>query len=162
MRRRNPRRRSAGAAVSRGRLALGPGLLLRGGLLLGAVLFLLLELLLHDLAGRVARQLVDELDLARDLEAREIRLHVLLELVLARLAVAGHDERLQALAELLVLDADDRHVGHAVVLGEQVLDLAREDVLAAGDDHLVVAAVDEETPLVRQGPRAPPPAPPPP
>src|SRR4029077_18569898 len=26
------------------------------------------------------------------------------------------------------------------------LDLAREDVLAAGDDHLVVAAVDEEAP----------------
>ena len=30
------------------------------------------------------------------------------------------------------------------MVGEQVLDLAREDVLAAGDDHLVVAAVDEE------------------
>ena len=30
------------------------------------------------------------------------------------------------------------------MVGEQVLDLAREDVLAAGDDHLVVAAVDEQ------------------
>ena len=33
------------------------------------------------------------------------------------------------------------------MVGEQVLDLAREDVLAAGDDHLVVAAVDEEAAL---------------
>ena len=33
------------------------------------------------------------------------------------------------------------------MVGEQVLDLAREDVLAAGDDHLVVAAVDEEAPV---------------
>ena len=36
----------------------------------------------------------------------------------------------------------------AVVVGEQVLDLAREDVLAARDDHLVVAAVDEQAPAV--------------
>ena len=55
-----------------------------------------------------------------------------------------HDEGLQPLAELLVLDADHGHLDHPVVVGEQVLDLAREDVLAAGDDHLVVAAVDEE------------------
>ena len=34
------------------------------------------------------------------------------------------------------------------VVGEQVLDLAREDVLAAGDDHLVVAAVDEQPPVL--------------
>ena len=55
-----------------------------------------------------------------------------------------HDEGLQALAELVVLDPDHRHLGDPVEVGEQVLDLAREDVLAAGDDHLVVAAVDEE------------------
>ncbi|GBD46221.1 hypothetical protein HRbin41_01043 [bacterium HR41] len=30
--------------------------------------------------------------------------------------------------------------------GERVLDLLREDVLAAGDDHLVVAPFDEQAP----------------
>ncbi len=56
----------------------------------------------------------------------------------------AHDERLQALAELLVGDADDGGLFDVGVLGEQVLDLAREHVLAAADDHLVVAAVDEQ------------------
>ena len=50
----------------------------------------------------------------------------------------------QPLAELVVVDADDRDLVDRRVVGEQVLDLAREDVLAAGDDHLVVAAVDEQ------------------
>ena len=36
----------------------------------------------------------------------------------------------------------------AVERGDRVLDLAREDVLAARDDHLVVAAVDEQAPLL--------------
>ena len=31
--------------------------------------------------------------------------------------------------------------------GQQVLDLSREHVLAAGDDHVVVAAVDEQPPV---------------
>ena len=64
------------------------------------------------------------------------------DLCLAR----GDDEGLQPLAKLLVLDADYRRLHHGLVVGEQVLDLAREDVLAAGDDHLVVAAVDEKAP----------------
>ena len=34
------------------------------------------------------------------------------------------------------------------MLAEQVLDLGREDVLAAGDDHLVVAALDEQPALL--------------
>ena len=54
------------------------------------------------------------------------------------------DERLQPLPELLVIDPDHGHLDDALVVGEQVLDLAREDVLATGDDHLIVAAVDEE------------------
>ena len=32
------------------------------------------------------------------------------------------------------------------MLVQQVLDLTREDVLATGDDHLVVAPVDEQAP----------------
>ena len=34
------------------------------------------------------------------------------------------------------------------MLGEQVLDLLREDVLTAGDDHVVVAPVDEQQPVL--------------
>src|SRR3954454_9136785 len=115
-------------------------------------LFLLLfgdQLALEDLAGLVARQLVDEHELLGHLVVREVGLHVLLELGLVGLArPARHHEGLQRLAELLVLDADDRHLGDAVVPGQQVLDLRGEDVLAARDDHLVVAAVDEQAPAV--------------
>ena len=64
------------------------------------------------------------------------------------LALADDDEGLQPLAELLVVDADHRGLVDRLVVAEQILDLAREDVLAAGDDHLVVAAVDEQ-PAVR-------------
>src|SRR4051812_28198661 len=79
---------------------------LRGGFFLP-----LLQLLLEDLAGRVARQLVEELHVARDLVARQVGLHLLLDLVLRRPArPLGHDKRLQALAELLVVDADDGHL----------------------------------------------------
>src|SRR4051794_34919967 len=103
------------------------------------------ELPLEDLAGRVARQLVDEDDVARDLVAREVRLDVVPELVLRRRpARLDDDERAQPLAELLVLDADDGHLADRRVAGEQVLDLAREHVLAARDDHLVVATGDEQ------------------
>src|SRR4029078_2958131 len=46
--------------------------------------------------------------------------------------------------ELLVVDADRGHLDDAVVPSEAVLDLLGEDVLPTGDDHLVVAALDEE------------------
>ena len=62
------------------------------------------------------------------------------------LTVVQHHERLQALAELLVLDADRRRLRHRVVAGQDVLNLFREHVLAAGDDHLVVATFDEHPP----------------
>ena len=107
----------------------------------------LFELALEHLAGRVARQLVDEHDVARDLVAGEVRLDVLLDLV-GRHLLLGHDDGLQPLAELLVVDAEDRDLLDRVVALEQLLDLRREDVLAAGDDHVVVAAVDEQPPVV--------------
>ena len=62
------------------------------------------------------------------------------------------DEGLQPLTELLVGDADHRDLVDGPWSDEQVLDLAREDVLAAGDDHLVVAAVDEQPPAVVEVP----------
>ena len=96
-----------------------------GGLVFG-------QLALQDLTRRVTRKFVDEDDLARHLVARQVRLDVVLELVLADLrAVLLDDEGAQPLAELLVVDADRGRLGDGLVIGEQVLDLAREDVLAA-------------------------------
>src|SRR4051794_26883157 len=34
------------------------------------------------------------------------------------------------------------------MLGKEILDFAREDVLAAGDDHLVVTTLHEQPPLI--------------
>ena len=61
-------------------------------------------------------QRTDTFDLTRHLVAGEVRLDVLLDVVLAeRLAVAHHDDGLQALAELLVVDPEDRGLGDALV-----------------------------------------------
>ena len=59
-------------------------------------------------------------------------------------SLAPHDERAQALAEVGVRDADHGRVGELRVAGERVLDLLRVHVLAARQDHVVVAAVDEQ------------------
>src|SRR4051812_25461429 len=105
------------------------------------------QLALEDLARRVARQLVVEDDVARDLEAGEVLLDEAAHVVLAEsLAVVEHDVRGQALAVALVVDPDDRDLADRLVAVEELLDLLREHVLAAGDDHVVVAAVDEEAP----------------
>src|SRR5207247_9479870 len=77
----------------------------------------LAQLALEDLARGVAGKLVHELDLARHLVAREVGPNVLLRLVLGQLRVVPcDDERLQALAELLVVDADHRDLLDGVVL----------------------------------------------
>src|SRR6476661_4023254 len=96
---------------------------------------LLGELALQDLTRRVARKLLDEDDLARDLVARQVLLDVALQVLLTDfLALLLDNERHQPLPEVLV--------------GEQVLDLPWEDVLPAGDDHLVIPAVDEQAALL--------------
>ena len=59
-------------------------------------------------------------------------------------AGAQHDERLDRLAPLLVGHADDRGLGDGRVLEEAVLDLDRADVLAAGDDHVLLAVGDHD------------------
>src|SRR3954451_3997015 len=111
------------------------------------------ELALQDLTRRVTRKFVDEDDLARDLVAREVLLDVFLQLLLTDiLALPLDDKGAQALPELLVVDPDRRGVLDGLVVGEQVLDLPREDVLAAGDDHLIVPPVDEEAPVLVEVP----------
>src|SRR5680860_363813 len=111
------------------------------------------QLALEDLAGRVPRQLREELDLARHLVAGEVLADVVLDLVLAQIPVLRrHHERLQPLAELLVVDPDHRRLVDRIVVAEQILDLAREDVLTTGDDHLVVATIDEQAPALLEMP----------
>src|SRR4051794_603212 len=105
------------------------------------------ELTLEDLASRVAWELIEEHDLARNLVAGEVLPDPVLEVVLARRFGSDDHECLQALAELLVVDADRGHLDDGLVTREAVLDLLREDVLATRDDHLVVAALDVEPPV---------------
>ena len=91
--------------------------------------------------------------LTRCLVAGEVLPHVVLGVVLGQgRARLEHEEGLQALAELLVVDADDGDLADGGVLLEELLDLPREDVLATGDDHLVVATVDEQQAVVVEVP----------
>ncbi len=55
-----------------------------------------------------------------------------------------HDEGAHALAPLGIVDADDRDLGHLGVRLEHGLDLGGVHVHAAGDDHVALAALDEE------------------
>src|ERR1700722_6021632 len=108
----------------------------------GAKLRLRSQLPLEDLAGRVARQLLHEHHIARNLETGEVRLHVVLHRLLRQpVAVARHYERLQPLPELRALDAPNRALLDLLVRGQRALDLTREQVLPAADDHFIVAPV---------------------
>jgi hypothetical protein len=83
------------------------------------------------------------------LEAREVLANVRAHAVGVEVGVGlEHDEGSQALPVLVIVDADDRDVGDLGMIGQEVLDLAREDVLPAGDDHLVVTPGDEQPALL--------------
>src|SRR3954452_18555579 len=106
------------------------------------------QLAAQDLAGRRLRHLVDDLDPARVLVRRHPLLAERDELLLAgRLALLEADERLHRLAAVLVGDADDGRLADGGVTVEDVLDLARPD-LVAGRVDLVLLAVDEIEPAV--------------
>ncbi len=96
---------------------------------------------LEHLAGGVARQLVDDLDARRALEVGQPLPGEGDQLGGRDLAVAGDggDDRL---APALVGQPEDGHLADGRVAHEDLLDLDRVDVLAAGDDH-VLLAVDE-------------------
>src|ERR1700682_4206240 len=102
----------------------------------------LAQWLLVDLPGRGLGQLVDDLPTRRDFEGGEQVATVLLD---ARELGARRedDDGVDLLASDLVGTPDDRRSPHRRVLEQHVLDLARIDVLAAADDH-VLLAVDEE------------------
>src|ERR671933_2051153 len=103
----------------------------------------------EDLPCRRLGNLVDDLDRAGVLVGRHPLLAERDELLLAgRLALLERDERLDGLAAVLVRDADDRRLADRRVAVEDVLDLARPDLIARGVD-LVLLAVDEVEPAVR-------------
>src|SRR4051794_21846217 len=112
-----------------------------GPVLVARTLFgqLLLQLPAEHLAGRVARQLVHEAELARDLEAREVLPREGLQLFGGqRSSGRRHDERGEALAEALVGDTEDDGLLDARTAAQHRLDLGRVDVLSARDDHVVL------------------------
>src|SRR5579862_1781241 len=100
----------------------------------------LLEHALVELAVRVARQLLHEVDALRALVGRQLAPAVLQQLLLQFLARGCSrdqlDDRLHLLAHLRVGNADDGDVGDGGVGGQHVLRLLRVDVDAARDDHV--------------------------
>src|SRR3954447_18160397 len=104
-----------------------------------------LDLPLEDLARRPLGQLVDEPDLARVLVAGDLLLDVLAQLVLGDvLTILQRDRGADLFPQLGVRHAEHGGLGHRGMLVEDLLDLARVDVVAAADDQLLLAVDDEE------------------
>src|SRR5215210_5923610 len=109
----------------------------------------LAQLELLDLAGDGHRELVDGRDVARDLVAGDLAVAVPGDRVAVDRGVAARDDPgHQLLAVALVGDADDLHVGDVRVAVEELLDLARIEVLAAADDHVLDAPDDPQVALL--------------
>ena len=102
------------------------------------------QLAAQELADRRFRDVVDEDVAARPLEIGEAGgAAELVELGVVDRA-AALDEGGDDLAPALVGKADHRHFGHGGMQRQAALDLDRRDVLAAGDDHVVDTAGDEQ------------------
>src|SRR5512133_2944917 len=100
---------------------------------------------LEDLARGRARQVADEVDRARQLVAGEALAREGGQLVGTRhRARPQDDERLHRLTPPLVGYADDRNLVNRGMLGERLLDLDREDILSAADDHVLDPIRQEE------------------
>src|SRR5207248_6164801 len=104
-----------------------------------------LERVLLDLAGRVARQLVEEGDPAGHLVVGEALREERTQLLdVEHLPGCGDDEGGQVLTQHLVGHADYRRLENGSVLEEGVLDIGGVDVVAAPDDDLLRPADDVE------------------
>src|SRR4051794_27425863 len=107
------------------------------------------DLALEDLPGRPLRQLVDEEHLPGVLVGGDLLLAVVAQLLGGGLVtlLQGHDGD-HLLAELGVRHPDHRRLGDRGMLVEDLLDLARIDVVAGADDHVLLAVDDEEVPVL--------------
>ena len=104
---------------------------------------------LLDLAGDGHRELRHELDVARDLVVGDLALAEGADLLVGRgLAGMQLDPGADRLAEARVGHANHLHVQHLRMPVEELLDLARIDVLAAADDHVLEAADDVDVALL--------------
>src|ERR1700688_1057066 len=96
-----------------------------------------------DLAGDGHREFVDAFDVARDLVVGDLALAEGADLLGGqRLARANPDPGAEFLAVAVVGDAEDLHVLDLGMAIEEFLDLARVEVLAAADHHVLDAADD--------------------
>ena len=107
------------------------------------------QLALEDLSARVLGQLVGDDDVARGLEAGEAVAAEARDLLGGQLvAGARHDDGGDGLDPARVGDAEHGRLGHRRVRVDDLLDLARGDVLAARLDHVLLAVDDVEVALV--------------
>src|SRR5689334_16035326 len=110
------------------------------------------QLELLQLAGRRTSEHLAELDRGRRLVARDLGLAVRDEVGLGERRPLGlHHQRLDGLAPLLVRYADDGDLRDVGMAEDDVLDLDRRNVLAAGDDHVLLAVADRQVALVVDG-----------
>src|SRR5665811_2128633 len=103
------------------------------------------QLALHDFARRVARKFLNEHRAAGYGEPRDPLFGVGDDFGLGDgLALPHDDVRGEALSPIAVGDPGDHYIGNARVVDQRILEFAREDVLAAGNDHVVVASGHEQ------------------
>src|SRR5436305_4828018 len=104
-----------------------------------------LDLPLEDLPCRTFREILDKPDFPRVLVRRDTLLDVLAQLVVAgTCALLQRDRGCHLLAVLVMGNAQHGGLANIWMLVEHFLDLARVDVVAASDDHLLLAIDDEE------------------
>src|SRR4029079_6328349 len=97
----------------------------------------------QPLADVALRQLVEELDVARDLVAREVRARVRDHVGLRELRVAAHDEQLHRFAGANVRHADGGDLTHPALRRGDILDLVRVDLEPGHDDHVLLPVLDD-------------------
>src|SRR6266404_9848680 len=96
-----------------------------------------------DLAGNRHREFVDEFDVARNFVMRDLALAEAADLLgRQRLAGSRPDPRAEFLAVAVVGDAENLHVLNLGMAVEKLLDLARVEVFAAVDHHVLGTADD--------------------
>src|SRR6185312_9462425 len=104
---------------------------------------------LVNLARRIARKRVDELDQPRTFEPRQIGLAVRMDLLRPeRMAGLYGDDRHADLAPLLVGNADHGSFGDRRELMQHALDFGWIDVLTARDVHVLPAVDDVVEPFL--------------